>query len=172
MKIYDYSFIRSSEPFLHSGQSADIFIMDEKVGYVGSVSPAVIDVLDIKAHKPAVVVMELDIDKLMPYTMQVVKYRALPKYPHVERDTALVVDSSIEASAIVAWLKSYASDMIEDIHIFDVYQGKNIPEGKKSIAFNVRYRAAGRTLKDEEVDALHKSLVDYILDKTNGQLRQ
>ncbi|OGW21940.1 MAG: phenylalanine--tRNA ligase subunit beta [Nitrospirae bacterium GWC2_46_6] len=172
LKIYDYSFIRSSEPFLHSGQSADIFIMDEKVGYVGSVSPAVIDVLDIKAHKPAVVVMELDIDKLMPYTMQVVKYRALPKYPHVERDTALVVDSSIEASAIVAWLKSYASDMIEDIHIFDVYQGKNIPEGKKSIAFNVRYRAAGRTLKDEEVDALHKSLVDYILDKTNGQLRQ
>ncbi|MBI5213172.1 MAG: phenylalanine--tRNA ligase subunit beta, partial [Nitrospirae bacterium] len=172
LKIYDYSFVRSSEPFLHSGQSADISIMDTKVGYVGVVSPAVIDVLDIKAHKPAVVVMELDIDKLMPYAMQVVKYRALPKYPHVERDTALIVDSSIEASAIIAWLKSYASDTIEDTHIFDVYQGKNIPEGKKSIAFNVRYRAAGRTLKDEEVDALHKSLVDYILDKTKGQLRQ
>ncbi|MCL4456210.1 MAG: phenylalanine--tRNA ligase subunit beta [Nitrospirae bacterium] len=171
LKIYDYSFVISSEPFLHSGQSADIFIMDDKIGYAGALSPEIIDVLDIKAHKPAVFVMELDIDRLMPYTMQVVKYRPLPKYPHVERDTALIVDSSIDASAIIARLKSYASDTIEDIHIFDVYQGKNIPEGKKSIAFNVRYRAAGRTLKDEEVDAAHNSLVNYILDKTKGQLR-
>ncbi len=171
LKIYDYSFVRSSEPFLHSGQSADIFMMDVKVGYVGALSPEIIDVLDIKAHKPAVFVMELDIDMIMPSTMQVVKYRSLPKYPHVERDTALIVDSSLNAAAIIAWLKSYVSEMIEDIHIFDVYQGKNIPEGRKSIAFNVRYRSSDRTLKDEEVDSLHKSLVDHILDKTKGQLR-
>lgn len=172
LKIYDYSFVRSSEPFLHSGQSADIFMMDVKVGYVGALSPEIIDVLDIKAHKPAVFVMELDIDMIMPSAMQVVKYRSLPKYPHVERDTALIVDSSLDASAIIAWLKSYASDMIEDIHIFDVYQGKNIPEGRKSIAFNVRYRSSDRTLRDEEIDSLHKSLVDFILDKTKGQLRK
>jgi len=142
-----------------------------KTGYVGALSPAIVDSLDIKAHKPSVIVMEIDIDSIIPYAMQVVKYRPLPRYPYIERDTAIVVDSLLEAEMLMKWLKSYPSDLIEDTYIFDVYQGKNIPEGKKSIAFNVRYRASDRTLKDDEIDALHKSLVDYILDKTKGQLR-
>ncbi len=171
LKIYDYSFVRSSEPFLHPGQSADIFIMDSKIGYVGVLSPAIVDSLDIKAHKPSVIVMEIDIDSIIPYAMQVVKYRPLPRYPYIERDTAIIVDSLLEAAMLMKWLKSYSSDLIEDIYVFDVYQGENIPEGKKSIAFNVRYRASDRTLKDDEIDAMHKSLVDYILDKTKGQLR-
>lgn len=180
LRIYDYSFVRSSEPFLHPGQSADIFIgsrlpvassQSVKAGYVGALSPAIMDSLDIKAHKPSVIVMEIDIDRIIPYAMQVVKYRPLPRYPYIERDTAIVVDSLLEAAMLMKWLKSYPSDLIEDIYIFDVYQGKNIPEGKKSIAFNVRYRASDRTLKDDEIDSLHKSLVDYILDKTKGQLR-
>lgn len=171
-KIYDYSFVRSSEPFLHPGQSADIFIMDTKIGYVGSLSPAMVDSLDIKAHKPSVIVLEINIDNLMPYSMQVVKYRAIPKYPFIERDTAIIVDALVESADLMKLLKSYTSDLIEDIYIFDVYKGKNIPEGKKSIAFNVRYRAADRTLKDDEINALHSSLVDYILDKTKGQLRK
>ncbi len=180
LRIYDYSFVRSSEPFLHPGQSADIFIGSQlpvassqsvKTGYVGALSPAIVDSLDIKTHKPSVIVMEIDIDSIIPYAMQVVKYRPLPRYPYIERDTAIVVDSLLEAGMLMKWLKSYPSDLIEDIYIFDVYQGNNIPEGKKSIAFNVRYRASDRTLKDDEIDALHKSLVDYILDKTKGQLR-
>lgn len=172
LNIYDYSFVRSSEPFLHLGQSADIFIMGTKIGYVGALSPAIVDSLDIKAYKPSVIVMEIDIDSIIPYAMQAIKYRSLPRYPYIERDTAIVVDASLEASMLMKWLKSYPSDIIEDVYIFDVYQGKNIPEGKKSIAFNVRYRASDRTLKDDEIDTLHGSLVDYILDKTKGQLRQ
>lgn len=171
IRIYDYSFVRSSEPFLHPGQSADIFIMDSKIGYVGALSPAIVDSLNIKVHKPSVIVMEIDVDSIIPYAMQAVKYRPLPRYPYIERDTAIVVDSLLEAAMLMKWLKSYPSELIEDVYIFDVYQGKNIPEGKKSIAFNVRYRASDRTLKDDEIDALHKSLVDYILDKTNGQMR-
>jgi phenylalanyl-tRNA synthetase beta chain len=103
--------------------------------------------------------------------MQVVKYRPLPKYPYIERDTAILVDEAMEASEIMKLLKSYSSDLIEDVCIFDVYQGKNITEGQKSIAFNVRYRALDRTLKDEEVDTLHSGIVSYILEKTKGQLR-
>jgi len=172
LKTYDYSFVRSPETFLHPGQSADIFMMDTKIGYVGALSPAIANSLDIKAHKPSVIVLEIDIDSIIPHGMQQVKYRPLPKYPYIERDTAIIVDSAIEASMLMKLLKSYPSDLIEDISIFDVYQGKNIPEGRKSIAFNVRYRASDRTLKDDEIDVLHNSLVNYILDKTKGQLRQ
>lgn len=172
LKIHGHSFVRSSEPFLHPGQSADIFLMGNKIGYLGAISPAIIDVLDIKANKPAVIALELDIDSIMPYTLQVVKYMPLPKYPFIERDTAVILAQSLEASNIINWLKAYSSELIEDIHIFDVYQGKNIPQGKKSVAFNIRYRAANRTLKDDEIDALHSAVVKYILDKTDGQLRQ
>jgi phenylalanyl-tRNA synthetase beta chain len=180
LKIYDYSFVRSSETFLHPGQSADIYISSQlpvassqpiRIGYVGALSPAIVDSLDIKAHKPSVIVMEIDLDSIIPYALRETKYRPLPRYPYIERDTAIIVDSALEASSLMEWLKSYPSDLIEDVYIFDVYRGKNIPEGKKSIAFNVRYRASDRTLKDEEIDVLHNSLVNYILDKTKGQLR-
>jgi phenylalanyl-tRNA synthetase beta chain len=172
LRIYNYSFARSKEPFLHPGQSADIFLGGSKAGYIGALSPEMIDSLQIKAQKPSVIVVEMDINRLISYIVQDIKYKPLPKYPYVERDTAIVVDSSLEASRITGYLKSYSSDLIEDIAIFDVYQGGNIAEGKKSITFNVRYRSSDRTLTDEEVDVLHKSLVDYILDKTNGQSRQ
>ncbi len=172
LMICDYTFTKTSEPFLHPGQSADIFIMNDRIGYIGAISPMVLDSIDIKAHKPSVLVMEIDIEKLLPYTMKIVKYRPLPRHPYIERDTSILVDSSLEAAVIINLLKAYPSDLIEDINIFDVYQGRNIPEGKKSIAFNVRYRASDRTLKDQEIDELHHEIVNYILDKTKGQLRQ
>ncbi len=171
LKISRCSFARSSEPFLHPGQSADILIGGEKIGYVGALSPVIIDRLDIKAHSPSIVLAELDCDLIRPGSMQAIKYHPLPRYPHSERDTALVIDESLESAEIVTLLKSYSSELIEDVTLFDVYQGKNIPEGKKSIAFSVRYRASDRTLKDEEVDALHARIVGFVTESTKGQLR-
>jgi len=171
LKITRYSFARSSEPFLHPGQSADVFIGGEKIGYVGALSPLIIDRLDIKAHNPSIILAELDVDRIRSYSMQALRYHALPRYPSSERDTALVVDESLESAEIVALLKSYSSDLIEDVTLFDVYRGKNIPEGKKSIAFSIRYRASDRTLKEEEVDTLHDQIVGFVIERTKGQLR-
>ncbi|MGD0283814.1 MAG: phenylalanine--tRNA ligase subunit beta [Dissulfurispiraceae bacterium] len=171
LKIIGYSFTRSTESFLHPGQSADVWIGGAKIGYIGVLSPVVIDRLDIKAQSPSIIVAELDIDLMRPYSMQVLRYHSLPKYPYSERDMALVLDESLESAEIVTLLKSFSSDLIEDVSLFDVYHGKNIPEGKKSIAFSVRYRATDRTLKDDEIDALHNRIVGFIIEKTKGQLR-
>jgi len=171
LKISGCSFARSAEPFLHPGQAADILIAGEKIGYVGALSPVIINRLDIKAHSPSIILAELDVDLIRPYSMQVLKYHPLPRYPYSERDTALVVDESFESSEIVALLKSCRSDLVEDVSLFDVYQGKNIPEGKKSIAFSIRYRASDRTLKDEEVEALHDHIIGFVIESTKGQLR-
>jgi phenylalanyl-tRNA synthetase beta chain len=171
LKISRYSFTRSSEPFLHPGQSADLLIGGDKIGYVGALSPLIIDRLDIKANNPSIILAELDIDLIRSFAMQILKYHPLPRYPSIERDTAIVIDESLESSEIVALLKSCSSDLIEDVTLFDVYQGKNIPEGKKSIAFSVRYRASDRTLKDEEVDALHNQIIGFVIERTKGQLR-
>jgi phenylalanyl-tRNA synthetase beta chain len=82
-----------------------------------------------------------------------------------------VLNADLQAAEIIAHLKSYPSGIIEDISIFDVYQGANIGEGKKSVAFNVRYRSSEKTLTDQEVEDIHKALVDHILQKTGGQVR-
>ncbi len=169
--IHEYSFVRSTEPFLHPGQSADIYIMDSRVGYIGVLSPKFVDLIDLKARKPSIVVVEFNFDSLIPFTMQIPKYRHLPKYPFIERDTSIIVNAETEASSIIKLLRSYPSELIEDVRIFDVYHGKNIPEGKKSVTFNIRYMSTDRTLKDEEVDSLHNEIVSYILDKTKGEIR-
>jgi phenylalanyl-tRNA synthetase beta chain len=169
--IMDCSYVRSNEPFLHPGRAADIIIGRHKVGFIGAISPSVVAALDIKAQKPSVIVIEMDLSRTISSSKREVVYRPLPKYPFVERDTAVVVNAGLQAAEIIAYLKSYPSDLIEDISIFDVYQGGNIGEGKKSVAFNVRYRSPDRTLTDEEVESLHRSLVEYIMEKTAGQLR-
>jgi|WetSurMetagenome_2_1015567.scaffolds.fasta_scaffold00091_7 phenylalanyl-tRNA synthetase beta chain len=167
----DLSYVRSEEPFLHPGRSADVLIGGQKVGYIGALSPEVTDRLDIKAHKPSIIALEMDMASIISASKKNITFKHLPKYPFVERDTAIILDANIEAAAIIGHLKSYPSEMIEDITIFDVYQGKGIEEGKKSVAFNVRYRSREKTLTDAEVEKLHSSLVEYIKEKTAGQVR-
>ncbi|HMK60166.1 MAG TPA: phenylalanine--tRNA ligase subunit beta [Dissulfurispiraceae bacterium] len=169
--LRDISYIRSDEPFLHPGRSADIMAGATKVGYIGGLSPAVLEMLDIKAQKPSVMVFEMDIELILPYVGRDNVYRPLPKYPFIDRDTAIIVGTGLEAAEIIRLVKTYPSEKIEDASIFDVYQGGNIGEGRKSIAFNVRYRSAERTLTDSEVEILHKDLVAYVLEKTGAQLR-
>ena len=169
--ITDVSYVRSNEPFLHPGRAADIIINGQKAGYIGALSPAVTEKLDLKASKPSIIVLDIDIVSIMFASKRKVTYRQLPKYPFVERDTALVLDAAIEAAEIIGHLKSYPSDLIEDVSIFDVYQGTGIEPGKKSVAFNVRYRSPEKTLTDAEVEGLHAILVEHIVGKTKGQVR-
>lgn len=196
LKISEYCFVRSKEPFLHPGQAADIYIVKSqeseirrqriegkrqienqdleaeiKIGYIGSLSPEILGELDLSIYKPSIVVAEIDLSRLMPHITKEMRYRPIPKYPFIERDTAIIVDATLQAETLLKLLKSYQSELIEDISIFDVYQGKNIPDDKKSIAFSVRYRSSDRTLTDDEVDSLHNDLVKYILRETKGELR-
>ncbi len=172
VKISHYSFSPSSEPFLQKGQSADIFVSDSCVGYVGVLGPDMAEKLDLKKQKPEIVVFELNLDLLLTFIPDVMQYTDIPKYPPVERDIAIVVDETIPSSRIQEIIRAYPSQFIEDVSVFDYFKGGNIPEGKKSIAFNIIYRSKDRTLRDEEVEELHLSLVDHIIQQTGGELRK
>jgi phenylalanyl-tRNA synthetase beta chain len=117
-------------------------------------------------------VLELDLEALVPHAMRPATYTPFARYPYVERDTAVVVDAAMETILLRDLAESYETELIEEVSLFDVYQGGSIPAGKKSVAFRVRYRGRERTLTDEEVDRLHGSLVRFILERTQGQLRQ
>lgn len=171
LRIKDYSFLRTSEPFLHPGQSSDLFVSGFKSGFLGVLNPTVTDSLNIKAYKPQICILELNIEALIKSSVRDLKYKTLSRYPYIERDTAIIVDASLDSILIKNLIAKYPTDLIEDSYLFDVYQGANIPKNKKSLAFNIRYRATDKTLKDEEVDILHNEIVKYILQETKGHLR-
>ncbi len=171
LKVDNYAFPRSSEPFLHPGKSCDITVADRMIGFIGVLHPDVIGKLDLKLTKPEILVIEINLEELLPLVSEKAKYVSIPKYPHIDRDIALIVDEAIPASAIIDQMRAYPSDLIEGVSIFDFYKGKNIPEGKKSLAFTLRYRAKDRTLTDSEIESLHDSLVKYITGKTGGIVR-
>ncbi len=171
MKIKGYSYEPSGEVFLHKGKSADIVTDNLRVGFIGELAPHMVEKLDLKINKPEVVVFELDLDKFLSIAPDRLTYVQIPRYPAVERDIAIVLDEGISSAKVMKELTAYKSGFIEGVEIFDHYKGKNIPQGKKSLAYRITYRAADRTLTDSEVEEAHSRLVEYILQKTGGQLR-
>ncbi len=172
LKIKDYKFSNSTQPFLQEGKAADIHVSESFVGYLGVLSPKVVERLDLKKQKPEIVLFEIDLEVLFGFITESIKYVPIPKYPYIERDMAIVVDEDIPSIKIKELVTSYPTELIEEVSIFDYYKGSNIPSGKKSVALNIIYRSKEKTLTDEEVERIHLSLIKYILEHTGGELRK
>jgi phenylalanyl-tRNA synthetase beta chain len=140
---------------LHPGRSAVLRCNDEKIGYLGQLHPDLCDPLEL----PPVLLFELDFEILLEYAPRQITVHALPRFPAVERDVAIVVDRDFAAQQIIDYFKNLGNALIEHVEVFDEYSGVPIPEGKKSLAFKVSYRAEDRTLTDSEINELHQALV-------------
>lgn len=169
-KVSNLKFVKSTEPFLHPGQSADIFVKDNKIGFIGVLSPKIISKLDFKT-KPYICVAEIDLDKLFALAEFIKPYKAFSDFPSVKRDVSMLVDFNFEVQRIFEIVNAFPSDLIEDVSVFDVFYGKTIPEGKKSIAFSIIYQAKDRTLTADEVDKLHSQIINKIVTETGAVLR-
>lgn len=143
---------------LHPGKSALVCLNDERVGYFGQLHPDTCERFEVPSH----CVFELDFEKLLEYAPRRIAAHALPRFPAVERDVALVVQRDFAAIQVIAWMKSLGETLIERVEVFDQYLGAPIPEGKKSLAYKISYRAEDRTLTDMEINALHQSLVERL----------
>jgi len=171
LHIRDYAWERSKEPFLHPGKSTDLFVQGKKTGFVGMLSPDILPLLDINVQKAGTGVFELDLDFLLSVSSVPCVYEAFSVYPYMQRDLSILVDAGKSAQDVLNVLRSFKSELIDDIIVFDYYRGKNIPEGKVSLAFSVTYRSYDRTLSDEEVEGVHKQMVEHLVKKTGAELR-
>jgi len=142
-----------------------------RIGFLGLLHPQVVEHLDVKASRGDIGLLDVNLDQLFTFVPTTAKYTPIPKYPGIQRDIALVVDESLPAYTIMAEMRAYPSELIEDVVLFDLYKGKNIPEGKKSVAFTVCYRGKDRTLTDSEIEQLHAGLVAHVIAKTGGVVR-
>ena len=152
---------------LHPGRSASLRYGETELGYLGQLHPDICDQLAV----PPVLLFELDFEKLLQYAPRRITTRALPRFPAVERDVAIVVDRDFASQQIVSWIQNLGEALIEHVEVFDQYVGAPVPETKKSLAYKISYRAEDRTLTDTEINELHQSLVDR-LGKTFGAERR
>ena len=114
---------------------------------------------------------ELSFDELMLARGADPEYTPLPKFPSVTRDIAVVCDESVTVGALEAAIRSGAKGLLKDCALFDIYRGKGVEEGKKSVAFNLVLRADDRSLTAEEADEDVQSILDTLKEKLGAVLR-
>ena len=154
-------------PFLHPGKSAKIYQGQQLLGWVGELHPNVLKNYAL----PQAVTMELDMEALFSGSNRTVTCQPLPKYPAVNRDIAMVADIAVPVAAIEEVIRQSAGQILVKITLFDVYQGKQLPEGSRSLAYNLTFQALDRTLTDLAVNEAFERIVQALREKLSIQLR-
>ncbi len=159
---------KAGKPFLHPGRQADIEYEGEKVGYLGEVHPLVCKNYDIAAK---VYVAVLDMPLIVSKATFDRKYQGIAKYPAVSRDISMVVPKEILAGQIEAMIEQRGGKILESYHLFDIYEGEQIKEGFKSVAYSITFRAKDRTLEESDVTGAMKKILNG-LEGLGIELRQ
>lgn len=154
--------------WLHPGQSTYIYQNGEKVGVIGVLHPSVMKALQIKGKSP--VVFELQTSKIS--NKDVAKFMALSKYPSVSLDIAVIVDCNISAQSLIDAVNKADVNLLNQVDLFDVYQGENLPENKKSIALNLTFQDNAQTLTDEIMNDAMGKILKSLKDNADATLRE
>ncbi|MEX0743896.1 MAG: phenylalanine--tRNA ligase subunit beta [Actinomycetota bacterium] len=155
-------------PF-HPGRAGFVLSREgERVGVVGEIHPKVAASLDITGR---VAVGELELSALMDLAPSAVQVRDVPRYPPVRRDLAFTVDAGTPAGAVQSALEETAGELLDSCLLFDVHSGPPLPEGKKSLAFSVDFRAPDRTLTDAEANEAVAAIASRLALELGAQLR-
>jgi phenylalanyl-tRNA synthetase beta chain len=141
----------------HPGRCAEVLLDGKVVGHAGELHPSVCKAFGVPARTA---VAEVDLDALMGAGVSVVPAPTFSTYPVAKEDVALVVDTTVPAADVLGTLREGAGELLESIRLFDVYTGEQIGEGKKSLAFALRFRAPDRTLTDAEVAEAREAAIE------------
>jgi phenylalanyl-tRNA synthetase beta chain len=161
-------FSELEHPSLQPGQSARIVAGGAQVGYLGKLSPAVAKEFDLE--KP-VFVLSLELDPLWRGAIQHVEAQELSPFPASIRDLAVVVDSGVPAGELVAIAAKAGGSIVQRVQVFDVYAGKNIPEGKKSIALRLTFQSMEGTLTEEKITKAASKVIRTLEHRLAATLR-
>lgn len=170
LKIDQYRFVSATdEPFLHPGKACKIILNEKQLGWAGEVHPDIKEKFDFKNNA---YIFEINLDILSePYITSRMFYQELSKFPAVMRDAAFVIPESLEADKMIRTVLEQKEDLLENVSIFDVYKGKGLPEGTKSLGLRFSYRAADRTLTDAEASAIHEKIMQKTVNLTGAKIR-
>ena len=167
MKKASYT-AEKNNPSYHPGRCASISIDGEVIGVMGQVHPLVAKNYGIDSE---VYCAELNFTKMLGLRLPDPTFTALPKYPAVSRDLALICSEDITVAQVEEVISASAGKLLRKIQLFDIYRGVGVPEGKKSMAFSLQLRADDRTLTDSDSEAVVNNVLAAVKDQLNATLR-
>jgi len=158
----------AGESFLHPGKSARVCLDDQQLGVLGEMHPAVLQKFEISQP---VYLLDLNLAGLVDSIALDKQFTPLSKFPDVFRDSAILVDEALTNSNVMAVIERSKARFAEDVVLFDVYAGKGIPTGKKSLAFRVRYRSIEKTFTDDEINQAHGRIIRALTKELGAEIR-
>jgi phenylalanyl-tRNA synthetase beta chain len=166
LAVGEVVFDPARHPALHPGQSARVLIDGEPCGWLGALHPSLLSRLDLDQD---VYVMQLNLDVIRRGTVP--KFSEQSKFPAIRRDLAVVVDQACPVFRVEAAIRELAIPALREVVVFDVYTGKGVPDGRKSLALGLILQELSRTLTDQEVDALIQGIVKKLEQDVGATLR-
>jgi len=140
----------------HIGKSAEIKINNEEIGFVGEINSEVLSKFKIKGKAA---MFNINFELLSKLVSEELIYQHPSKYPAIIRDIAVLVNRGDRVADVLNIINSVGGELIQDVDLFDMYEGQELPQGKKNLAFHIIYQASNRTLIDEEIDKIHNQIV-------------
>lgn len=154
--------------YLYPSSSMRLNIRGKNIGIFGQISPDVLESFDI--HQDTYV-LEIELENQLLSSRKEREFKPLPKYPALLRDIAIVVDERVSSEEVRDIIIGTDSHILKEARLFDVYRGKPIPTGEKSLAYSLTYRADDRTLTDKEIDQVHSDIIERLRKKIGARLR-
>ncbi len=166
--IVDSTLQKADIPTFHPGRNAEVLLGDKQIGVFGEVHPEVLENYDLpyKAY-----LFEFDLEGLADAAIFTKRSEPISIYPKVARDLAIVVDKAILSDMPTELIYTTGGDAVDSVRLFDVYEGEQVPEGKKSLAYTITYHSATETLTDKAVNALHDEVVKCLNRELGAELR-
>jgi phenylalanyl-tRNA synthetase beta chain len=163
------SFEQKEYGFFHPVISSDVLINKVKMGIAGKIHPSIVDSLDILQD---IFYMELDLDSFISKTKYSKDFSAIPAFPSIEIDIAVVADESVASCDVESEIRKTGTRILKGLRLFDIYRGKQIQEGKKSMAYSLTFQDDARTLKDTEVEIIKKRILESLALRFGASLRE
>ena len=161
-------YIKPNKKYMHPTRSADVVVNGEYVGCFGQIHPTLIEKLD--AEKP-IYGGEISISVLKKHFNDKILFKQISKFPIVERDLAILIDKDVLCGDVVDTIKDFGGEYLTSVQLFDVYQGAQVEENKKSMAYNLVFVSNDRTLNVEEIDNSVNNILSALQEKLGAKLR-
>ncbi len=169
LNLQNIDFIPVKKPYFHPGRSAALKYKNDTIGEIGELLPEIIEEYVLPERTALFQVNFADILKKVKFTD--FKYVRLAKFPAVTRDLAVVVGEDILAGDILAEISRSGGNLLKEVNLFDLYQGSQIPEGDKSLAFKLLFQADDRTLTDKEINKHFEGIISALKEKFAAEIR-
>ena len=155
------------------GAAAEIFYQKRPMGRGGKISLQVQERFDVRGNDQSIFLCELDVPRIQSLVNSCPKFKAIPRYPSIQRDLSLLLPEGEDVSydKLVRFIEQKGTSLLKEVSLFDRYVGDPIPEGHVSLSFRLIYNSSDRTLKDEEVSIIHLKLCQELQSTWQVKIR-